>query len=628
MSPNGRGYDEYDRARKRGLKEAALRRSRGESGLLPVLDSKREENGVLAVIAQPMRAVSLNRVIGTYQQSRASSFAPNFMPLLPPDTEFANKWINVCDWHLESGIHGPIRVYEYLWKYYVSEGNKRVSVLKYFEASDIEAEIVRLVPQWDEADPAVERYYTFLAYSKKGVFSDIELSDARKYDRLFRIEQRLISELDPATDAPDYNALYTRFESAYLKSSCTLSLGDAFLEYLYIYGFPTGIMPDELAARILTLKPQLDLLEHPPKPRVVLEEEAQAAEAPLFERIMPVHRNPKVVFAFSGERARNNWLGAHEQARLSMQAELGEKIDSRVLDLPDKEDAYDLLTEQVSDAGLLFVTTPTLMNPVLRFALEHPSCLTLVYSRMQHHYRLHTYFGRYYEVVFLCGVAAGQYTRTGVVAYITPKLNYARFTSDINAFVIGVHTVRPDARVLMVTRDVEPRDLATCELGVQTAASLGADVVLTPHYPSLSLAELPYSAFSALVAIDPSGKPTRFLAAPDWNWERFYTAIVKSYLNGSLNALLSFDHGESPVTSFWWGLGGGVVNVRFGSWSERTPNNLLRYLRGSIAKNTYNPFHGPVVDSEGVVRVAAHSDAGPADIIKMRYLVEGVEIIE
>ncbi len=150
-------------------------------------------------------------------------------------------------------------------------------MLKYFEASSIEAEIIRLVPQWDENDPAVERYYTFIAYSKKGSFSDIELSDGAKYERLYRIEQRLKAELDPALDSLDYNALYTRFESAYLNSNCTLSLGDSFLEYLHIYGFPVNILPEELTARIVTLKPQLDLLEHPPKPRVVLEDEAQAA---------------------------------------------------------------------------------------------------------------------------------------------------------------------------------------------------------------------------------------------------------------------------------------------------------------------------------------------------------------
>ncbi len=628
MSQNTNANEEYDRARKRGLKEFSLRRSRGESGLLPVIHARREENGVLAVVDQPMRAISLNRITGTYQASRANSFAHNFMPLLGSDTEFAYKWINLCDAHLQSGIRDPIRVYEYLWKYYVAEGNKRVSVLKYFEASSFEAEIIRLIPQWDENDPEIQRYYTFLAYSKKGVFSDIELSESRKYERLYRIEQRLIAEMDPALDQPDYNALYTRFEGAYLHTNCTLSLGDAFLEYLHVFGFPMNIMPEELTARIVTLKPQLDILEHPPSPRVVLEEDAEAAEPTFFTRLLPVHRNPKIVFAYAGERAQNNWLGAHEQGRLAMQAELGEKVDSRVLDLQDRDDAYDMLSAEAGDAGLLFVTTPSLMNPVLRFALEHPNCLTLVYSRMQHHYRLHTYFGRYYEAVFLCGVAAGQHTKTGVVAYITPKLSYTRFTSDINAFAVGVRSVRPDARVLLLTRGVDPKQMETCELGVQIAASLGADTVLTPHYAGLSLAELPYGVFTALIGIDPEGKPTRYLAAPDWNWERFYTAIVKSYLNGSLSALLGSDRDESPIASFWWGLGGGVVDVRLGSWSRGTPNNLIRYLRGSMARNLYNPFHGPVTDTEGVVRIPAHSDAAPADIIKMRYIVEGVEIIE
>ena len=421
MSQNINANEEYERARKRGQKEFALRRARGESGLLPVIHARREENGVLAVVDQPMRPISLNRIAGTYQASRANSFAYNFMPLLSSDTEFAYKWINLCEAHLQSGIRDPIRVYEYLWKYYVAEGNKRVSVLKYFEASSFEAEIIRLIPQWDENDPAIERYYTFLAYSKKGVFADIELSESRKYERLYRIEQRLIAELDPALGKPDFNALYTRFEGAYLHTNCTLSLGDAFLEYLHVFGFPMNIMPDELTTRIVTLKPQLDILQHPPAPRVVSEEDAEAAEPTFFTRLLPVHRNPKIVFAYAGERAQNSWLGAHEQGRLAMQAELGEKVDSRVLDLQDRDDAYDMLAAEAGDAGLLFVTTPSLMNTVLRFALEHPSCLTLVYSRMQHHYRLHTYFGRYYEAVFLCGVAAGQHTKTGTVAYITPK---------------------------------------------------------------------------------------------------------------------------------------------------------------------------------------------------------------
>jgi hypothetical protein len=181
-------------------------------------------------------------------------------------------------------------------------------VLKYFEASSIEAEIIRLVPQYDENDPDIERYYTFLAYSKKGVFSDIELSESRKYARLYKIEQRLIDELDTALDRLDYNSLYTRFESAYLTSNCTLSLGDAFLEYLHIYGFPVSILPEELTARILTLKPQLELLEHPPKPRVVLEDDAQRPRLRCLNASFRAPKSKGGVRVFPGSAGRTTGL--------------------------------------------------------------------------------------------------------------------------------------------------------------------------------------------------------------------------------------------------------------------------------------------------------------------------------
>ena len=71
MSPVNNANEEYDRARKRALKEFALRRARGESGLLPVLNSKREENGVLAVIDQPMRRIS-PIALGPMPASRSS----------------------------------------------------------------------------------------------------------------------------------------------------------------------------------------------------------------------------------------------------------------------------------------------------------------------------------------------------------------------------------------------------------------------------------------------------------------------------------------------------------------------------------------------------------------------------
>lgn len=617
--------DAYRAARKRGLKECTASRARGESGYLAVPGVCREDCGVLGFIQQPLRQVSLNRVVGTYQVNRANSFAPNFMPILPETSEFAAKWISLYASHLELGVRDAIRVYEYLWRYYVSEGNKRVSVLKFVGASAFDAEITRLIPQYDEENPEIVRYYAFLEYAKTGVFSDIELSDGRKYERLLELERKLIGEL-PAGETPNCNQIYMRFETAYLKTDCTMTLGDAFLEYLQLYGLPVGAFADEMAERIRLLKPQLDIVEHPAQPELVLEETAR--ERPLLSRLISGHKNPNIVFVYTPGRTQGNWLGAHEAGRLAMQQELGEQVTSRCIDILDRDAVYEQLTREAGDAGLLFAASPSLMTPVLRFALEHPCCVSLIYSRMQHDYRLHTYFGRYYEAMFVCGYLAGQHSKNGIVCYITPRLDDARYTSDINAFAIGARSARPDIRVLLMTRGVLPNDPTTCTNAMSLAGQMGVDVVFTQHYPSLTLPDLPEDALSVMVGIDCYGMPTRYLAAPDWNWARFYTAIVRSYLNGSLGALLDNSVDGSPVKSFWWGIGAGIIDVRMNETFTGAGNNVARFLKGSIARNTFNPFHGPMIDKEGVVRVAAHANPTPADVMNMRYLADFIELVE
>ena len=77
---------------------------------------------------------------------RSKVFARNFMPLVEEDSEFAGKWSSLCKAHLEEGIRDPVKVYEYLNRYYVEEGNKRVSVLKYFDAATVYANVTRVLP--------------------------------------------------------------------------------------------------------------------------------------------------------------------------------------------------------------------------------------------------------------------------------------------------------------------------------------------------------------------------------------------------------------------------------------------------------------------------------------------------
>ena len=78
-------------------------------------------------------------------------------------TEQAQNWHPLCDAHLSVGIRDPIKAYEYMNKFYVEEGNKRVSVMKYYEAMSIPGSVTRIVPRRSE-DKENKIYYEFLDF--------------------------------------------------------------------------------------------------------------------------------------------------------------------------------------------------------------------------------------------------------------------------------------------------------------------------------------------------------------------------------------------------------------------------------------------------------------------------------
>lgn len=140
-------YDDYLKAQKLALKAYKNKTVRGAYPYLPVLDEilshvRIEREEILGTVNIPLK-----QVVGTSSAGRTQAFASNFMPLLDYGSEFATKWSTLYDAQIEEGIHTPIKAYEFLNKYYVIEGNKRTSVLKYVDSPTIAAEVIRKVPR-------------------------------------------------------------------------------------------------------------------------------------------------------------------------------------------------------------------------------------------------------------------------------------------------------------------------------------------------------------------------------------------------------------------------------------------------------------------------------------------------
>ena len=156
--------EEYELALKKGQKEYRELVMAGippypavlDEVLADASDDTAQDVGLLEIPAE--------RIVGVKSKGRISAFTRNFLPLLDKNSEFAYKWINLCDAHLgETGIRDPIEVFEYLGVFYVQEGNKRVSVLRHFGSPRIPGNVKRILPQPSE-EPRIRAYYEFLDF--------------------------------------------------------------------------------------------------------------------------------------------------------------------------------------------------------------------------------------------------------------------------------------------------------------------------------------------------------------------------------------------------------------------------------------------------------------------------------
>jgi len=157
--------EEYLQALRQGQREQKALLASGKNPYPAVLDTLLGNNIGDTVIDIGLVDIPAERIVGTKSAGRITAFTSGFLPLLPLETEFAYKWIDLCAAHLSSGIRDPIVCFEYLGNFYVQEGNKRVSVLRHFGAPRIPALVRRILPPKNQ-EPRTLAYYEFLEFHK------------------------------------------------------------------------------------------------------------------------------------------------------------------------------------------------------------------------------------------------------------------------------------------------------------------------------------------------------------------------------------------------------------------------------------------------------------------------------
>ncbi len=514
--------------------------------------------------------------------------------------------------------------YEYLNKFYVLEGNKRVSVLKYFDAPTIPAYVTRIIPAWEDT-PEIRNYYEFLDFYNQTNFYDLEFSEEGSYRRLCRLTGHHRGVRWDMDDRIDFRSCYHLFSTAFADLggetlSCTV--GDAFLVYLTVYGYDAAkeATVAEFTGNLKKIWEEIEIRQPDAEPREKLDVKLDPAPEPkktLLTQILPGTSAPKTVtriaFVYYRNKEVSSWAYGHELGRQSMEDAFGGQVKTTVYDNVTPETADDTLEQAIADGNtIVFATSPLFLSSCIKAAAEHPEVKILNCSMNQVHRYVRTYYARIFEAKLLNGILAGILTDTGTIGYIA---DYPILTvpAAIDAFALGVKMVNPNAKVLLEWSTVQENvgvDL-TQKLSGMGATYISHLDLLSPEHASREY---------GLYRVREDGQPDN-LALPVLDWGKYYERIVRNVLHGTWKTEEKEE--ASKAVSYFWGMSSGVVDV---IWSDQIPpatRNLLEMMKRSIMRYEFNPFCGTLHTQDGVIETAPWG-LTTQEIIAIDWLADNV----
>ena len=614
--------EEYKSALKAGQKDYRAHVARGQNPYLPVLDDILVNVEIVAT--EPLGLVNMpsESIVGTKTSGRHTAFAPNFMPLLDEDTEFATKWSVLCNAHLDEGIRNPVTAYEFLNQFYIEEGNKRVSVLKHFDSASIPGTVTRLIPaRNDSLENRI--YYEFLDFYKLSKVNIVQFSRLGSYAKLQKLVCKASGEEWTDDDRKNFNALHTKFRKQFRAlggAQLPLTVGDALLVYLSVYRYTDACdaTPAQIKANLSKMWDEITVLTKDQAVEVVLEPQTEAA-SPLAKPLSGLSKlnsftrpsELRVTFIHEYNEAVSAWVRAHEKGRDALANTFGDRVILSSRENVDPEvDAEQVLEEVAHDgADVVFTTSVRMHTACLKVAAQHPKTKFLNCSLNAPHPLVRTYYPRTYEATYILGMLAGILSPTNVVGYVAPNPVYG-IPAAVNAYAQGLRSVRPEGRVLLRW---------ACLPDPEHPLSFSDREDVTLYYARDSREAPDSHRDYGLCQRLPNGV-IRPLGLPEWRWDVFYTEIIRSILNGSWDAA---DTGKA--INYWWGMKSGAVGIRYSHGLPGGSLQLLGLMETQLHGGLLTIFPAQVYGQKHLLHSPQKVVYTPKELMMMDWLDECVE---
>ena len=607
--------EEYTQALRKGQKEYRELQLAGKPTNPLVLDEILPENNDYPVLDVGLVEIPAERIIGVKSAGRVSAFTASFLPLLDPQSEFGCKWINLCIAHLgETGITDPILCFEYLGNFYVQEGNKRVSLLRYFDSPRILGTVKRILPPQSE-EPRIKAYYEFLEFYKASKIYTVQFRRPGDYARLTSRLGKKSGEIWTEEERRTFRAYFHYFQEAFAAQNTEqrdILPEEALLMWLKLYPYQDlgSLSSAQLKKSIADLwKDMISTNEDAVKVQTKAEDEGKNS---LVSRIVSTFDRLDVAFVHQLTPAKSTWTMGHEEGRKYIEEVFGDKISVRsYYDANTPEECEALIEQAVADgAQVVFTTSPPLSRATLKAAVKYPKVRFLNCSVDQPYSSIRTYYGRIYEAKFITGAIAGAMANNDRIGYITAYPIFG-VPASINAFALGAQMTNPRA-------EIELR--WSCLPGTPQADFFadGIRVISNRSVPTQNRTYLDFCSYG-IYLMDDRGSLIP-LGTPVWVWGKFYEFVIRSILSGGWKR----EKGISPALNYWLGMDSGVIGLNL---SDRLPEGvrqMAKVLRKSIEDGTLDPFHRRILAQDGTVKNDGTHTFTPEQLLHMDWLCENV----
>jgi simple sugar transport system substrate-binding protein len=325
----------------------------------------------------------------------------------------------------------------------------------------------------------------------------------------------------------------------------------------------------------------------------------------------------KVGFIYLGPIGDLGWTYQHEQARLALVKEFGDKIETTYLEnVPEGPDAERSI-EQLVRAGnkLIFTTSFGYMDPTVKVAKKYPDVHFEHATGYKRDKNLSTYSSRWYQGRYIQGIIAAKMSKTGVLGYIG-AFPIPEVISGINATMLGAQTINPNIKVKIIWANTwfdPPKEADAAKALIDQ----GADIIMqhTDSPAAMKIAaergKLAFGQDSEMIKFGPQSQLTSILDT----WAPYYIARVKAELDGTWKS-----------ENTWGGLETKMFQMAPYTNMPDDVKKLAEDTEAAITAGKLQPFKCPVVAQDGTTVECKGGDHLADDqILGMNFYVKGID---